>query len=256
MPSKSDIPNHLLVTGLPRTGATTIAAALARHRDVAMLSEARQEAAALLIGKQYAGNKLYMPAQVDYKFSEDTTGLLSLRRRPSHRKRGYLYSYMQQRSKIIVTYRDAASSINALVRSMSINADEAVRVWSRATEMTSKLVKHYGKRLYVCEYEALRNDPQHEFASILAFLKLANDQSCSDFLADVSDWGSTANDEQASGKLRLSELSPKAFAMYNGICSFRMNREHHLSEYPESDSNDFDSSDYPESDDSADDLND
>jgi hypothetical protein len=197
-----------------------------------------------------------MPAQVDYKFSEDTTGLLSLRRRPSHRKRGYLHSYMQQRSMIIVTFREAAASIEALIRSMDVKADEAIRIWSRATEMTSKLVKHYGKRLFLCEYEALRHDPQAEIRSILAFLGLPPDTATEEYLERYGDVGASTDRDTAPEKLRLSELSPKAFAMYNGICSFRMDRSSHESDYSDANSGDFDASEFLDSDDATDDFDD
>ena len=225
MRSTSAGPEHLLVTGLPRTGTSLIAGALARHAEVAMLNEAPQEYAALIIGKRFAGNKLYLPSQVDYRFAEDGRGRLSLRRRQEGRKKGYLYSYMEQRTRIVLTYREASSSIEALVSAMAVQPDVAVRLWAHGMELSSKLVKDYRRRLFVCEYESLKENPTQELSRVLSFLSLERDEACSSFLRDSFEVPHMSQPDDSVDRWRLSELAPKAFAMYNGLCSFRMECE-------------------------------
>lgn len=175
----------LLLLGCQRSGTSLLASMVGRHKDVNMLCESVGKDVFKLIGKQYQGNKLLVPRQINLYKRANRVGYLINRivnfhfwKYKYHKKRIFVTSklsikdYIERGAKIIVITRARKSMVRSMVTRSNMSIKLAEQEYNVGMKIIETLIRNGA---FHVKFEQLVKNPERTLKDICVFLGLEFD---------------------------------------------------------------------------------
>jgi len=177
----------VLILGCQRSGTSLLASMVGRHKEVSMLYESITDDTFKLIGKEYGGNKLLIPRQIQMHRRATKLGYLVNRiinfhffkykyqkKRFSPSSKLCIQDYLEKGAKIIAIFRDKKSTINSMQTRAGMSLKQAEVEYDQSKKLLDKLIAD--KWALPIKFEDLLLKPEEVMRAICHFLALEFDE--------------------------------------------------------------------------------
>lgn len=177
----------VLILGCQRSGTSLLASMVGRHKEISMLYESITDDTFKLIGKEYGGNKLLIPRQIQMHRRATKFGYLINRiinfhffkykyqkKRFSPSSKLCIQDYLDKDAKIIAIFRDKKSTLNSMQKRAGMSLKQAEVEYDQSKRLLEKLVAD--KLALPVNFEELLLKPEEILRAICRFLSLEFDE--------------------------------------------------------------------------------